>query len=240
MTFSKKDIMSLVSHWNVGYWSYETMKNHIDAIINFLIDTDLLDWDTERKKGDYFLNKEINLIQKTKGNYEGYEYNTTTSILLISLCENEDTTFYQNLLKGKYSTEKDAEEWFVTICESINKQKTLWYQNGEKNDWEVISTNLESICYNLTKLERNKVKIDDINIEVATFYAGFMALPDDKKRDAYGLIKNRLKRINDDIDEVVNGVEDDSGKITGGLDREDKHLYAIDIEHLIKNLVKNW
>ncbi|MCM0648428.1 hypothetical protein NBE98_08580 [Clostridium swellfunianum] len=275
-TFTKKDIIDLVPRWNNEGWEYETKKNHLDKIMEFLLETDLLEWHNKVKKvygvnnvkevtkikkrkktndrkmvknikrikkvrkGPYFLNEEINLIQESKGNYIGYEYNVITTVLLISLCENENEPYFQKIIRGQYTTEEEAEEWLEKVNDTIVEQRNLWEKYGDEREWGVISHNIADICYSLTKLERNKTEVNIIKDQVNLFYTRFMALPDDKMIEFYNeLGKNRIKYLNKGIDKKVNGEKDDKGNINGGLDKAEKSLYKIDLGLIEEKVRKN-
>ncbi|EOU1122166.1 hypothetical protein P7A73_11415 [Clostridium perfringens] len=184
----------------------KTKYNKLNKILEFL--------DKYQEYRKYYFFKDVLNIKfdKLYSKFDGRKMNFESIIFLSCLLENEDLPFFKKLLKDKYFTEKESEEWLLAINETLSRFK-IEYEKRNKN-WDSISTVMQSIFYEFTITQN----LNDIDERIINMCIDIVSLPDDwKKKLLDNSIRTRVtyieKKIKDTIDK---------------LDSHERALYNID------------
>lgn len=220
-TYDMKSMFDKVDSWKEFQYDEKTKYNKLKKIIEFINEK------FENEK-DHFKKEKMNLgIEELKNKFNGYEFNTVTYIFLICLCETENLNFFKKLTKGKYTNEKESEEWLSTIDLILGKYKFFYEEETGKDNWDVIYINILSIYHELAKIQRNSIEIDDINKEITDIYTRIMLLPNDRKKELYEKgAKRRFNYIYKQLKEIVEKME-----------YPEKDMYELDLD-LYKDSLK--
>lgn len=220
-TYDMKSMFDKVDSWKEFQYDEKTKYNKLKKIIEFINEK------FENEK-DHFKKEKMNLeIEELKNKFNGYEFNTVTYIFLICLCETENLNFFKKLTKGKYTNEKESEEWLSAVDLILSKYKSFYKEETGKDNWDVIYINILSIYHELAKIQRNSIEIDDINEEITDIYTRIMLLPNDRKKELYeNGAKTRFNYIEKQLQEIVENME-----------YPEKDMYEVDLD-LYKDSLK--
>ena len=216
--YCMSDVFNYCNNFSKNNYDTKTKYNKLNNIIEFLKNY----YNNKFKDNNYYFFKDIlNIeINKLDNKYKGHKINFESVIFLSCLCENEHLLFFKNLLKNKYFTEKESEEWFLAINKTLSNFKVEYENKTKKKNWDNISTVMQSIFYEFT-CNKDVEYIDKKIIEICI---NIISLPDDSKKKLFDeSIKSRFDYIEKKINNIVKE-----------LDIHERYLYNID-----RNMYKN-
>ncbi|WP_440250477.1 hypothetical protein [Clostridium sp.] len=186
--------------------SIKTKYNKLNKILEFLAKY-------QEYRKCYFFKDVLNInFDKLYSKFAGRKINFESIIFLSCLLENEDLPFFKKLLKDKYFTEKESEEWLLAINETLSRFK-IDYEKRNKN-WDSISTVMQSIFYEFTIMQN----LNDIDERIINMCIDIISLPDDWKKNLIdNLIITRVTYIEEKIKDTIDK-----------LDSHERALYNID------------
>lgn len=211
------DVFKYCTNPVLNEYDIKTKYNKLNKILEFL------EKYPEYRKCYFF--KDVLDIKSDKldSKFDGRKMNFESIIFLSCLLENENLPFFKKILKDKYFTEKESEEWFLAINETLSRLK-IKYEKKNKN-WDSIITEMQSIFYKLTIAQ----SLNYIDERIINMCIDIISLPDDSKKFLFdSCIKSRVIYIEEKINEEIDKLEPHE-RILYNIDRDmykDKNKYV--------------
>lgn len=191
--FSKRDIIDYLFKNEIEDTTLRKQYARLSKILEFLQSeqiADVLEWDHENYRGDYFLNQEMNL--KTSAEKRDYQFNTITALFLMLLLKVDNNKKLNGIFRNMMTTQKksskeisinDPDIWFKKVGSQLDSLRPFWVKNKDGKSWYTIKINILSQIYKLLEIDTQKElqKDKDLDLRIETVNRILKGLPYEKR-----------------------------------------------------------